>query len=383
MADQQSASSPNLNTIQAEFLSNRASRLDSAISTALASKLPPAPKAKAAPPRAAASPAATATSQPVSSATTEAPAEAAPEADAETAALALADAGTSADPTPADELASEAPEAEAVGFDPVEVNALAKKKDLRAVEKLLGLEEGVLGATNGEYAALRRRQTEVETAAKRNAEQHDSNQATLIAKFGPTVDLIQLASKGDLAAYAATIERTTGIRIAAFVDHWSKNMPRLDPRVLHLEQENARLRGQTAPTAPQDTPPAPAADKAAVLAKVTAYVTQEAKDHPALKLKGGLAEVQEKYLGSWDKTSKSFKLTPQQAAAAVVEDRRRAREQESWILSGKTPPKKPVTRAISRTGAAETQHRPQTLTREQAIEKHAAIIRRQKAADRR
>lgn len=379
------APAPTLDQANAATAAARAARLDSAISQALASKLPPAPKAPRAAtkaPAAVASPAATDTSSLASSATIE---PAAPDADTEHAALGAL--GLDGAPVVAAEGEPSGEPLESAAGDPAEpgpavdvdaLNALAKKRDLRAVEKALGLEEGVLGATNGEYAALRRRSDEVAAREKVVQDTHDANQGTLIRKFGPTVELLDLAAKGNVQAYALAIERTTGVSIGEFVKHYAANVPQIHPRVLELERENARLRASGEPA-----PPAPAAAPTVQTAvqKADTYIAAEAKDHPALKLKGGPEEVRAVWLKSFDKASKAFKLTPLQAAAKVVETRRQVAEQESWLLAGKEPPKAPRTRAISRTGASETQPRKTNLTRDQLIERGAAEIRRQKMVD--
>lgn len=380
MAEQQAAAAqPTLTQVNAEFLSSRASRLDSAITKALEAKMPAPPKPKAAAPTA--SPSAAASGTPAPSAPSPAASETAP-ADAESAALEAVEAEPGAG-VPA-ELEPQGEALEGPAVDVAALNALAKKKDLRAIEKQLGLEPGVLGATNADYAAYRRRVDEVETRAKTVETTHESNNQTLINKFGPTVDLLTHAQKGNLQAYAMTIERTTGISIQAFVNHWAKNIQQLDPRTLQLEQENARLRaqGQIVTQDGRVEQPAAAPTKEAATTKATAYVTAEAKDHAALKLKGGVDEVRKVWLASFVKATKSFALTPVQAADKVLETRRKERESESWILSGQTKPTPPRTRAISRTGSSETQVRAKTpLTRDQLIERGAEQMRRQKAAD--
>lgn len=371
-----------LTQVNAEFLSTRAARLDGAIAKALEAKLPPAPKARpatlATPQRAAApaaaSPAATDSSSPASSATTEEAAGAVPDE--------LAELGASAaDPVEA-EAAEADPGAAAVAPELAELQELGSKADLRALEKKLGLKEGILGVKNGDYAAYRRRCEAVEARAGEVETTHQNNQATLIQKFGPAVDLIQHAQRGNLQAYALTIQRTTGISIEAFIAHFAKNVQQLSPRELALEQENTRLRLSTPPSTPQDTAPAAVPAEAAVK-KANDYLTAEAAGHAALKLKGGLDEVRAKWLASYDKASGSFKLAPKAAADAVVEDRRKLREQEAWVLSGKTPPKVATTRAIPRLGSSQTQPRTQNKTREQLIEEGARAMRAGKAAERR
>jgi hypothetical protein len=271
------------------------------------------------------------------------------------------------------------------------VSAAATKKDLRALEKALGLEDGVLGSTNGEYAALRRREKEFEsTVAERNTT-HTKNQQQLINVFGPTVNLIEQAKTGNLMSYARTIEVTTGISIQAFVEHWAKNVHQMNPQALEMQRRLARYEtpdGQPRQLpAAQEPAPAPAqgapVTAEAATTKANTYITTEAKDHPALKLKGGLDEVRQVWLQSFDKATKTFKLTPQKAGDAVIAQRRQAHEQEQWILAGKQPPPaRRRTTTIARTGASETQPRTQVkLTREQLIEKGAADMRRAKAAD--
>jgi hypothetical protein len=354
----------------ADFLNQRASRLDSAITKALASKIE-APK----PPKA---------SKPAASAATPTAAIVAPQAadapaEAEGASADEPEAAADASAPAADELQDGAAEAEQTALDRPALEALAKKKDRRGIEKLIGLPEGSLGVGDHEYAAYRRRVDEVEAREQTVQATHERNNQTLIAKFGGAVEAIERAQKGDLLAYARSIELTTGIRIATFIEHYAKNVQALDPRILQLEQENARLRNAGKMVTQDGQIEKPAATPEAARKKAETYVTQEAAEHPALKLRGGLGDVRDKWLGSFDKATQSFKLTPKQAADAVVEDRRKAREQEDWVLSGKKPPKKPVTRTVTRTGASESQPRKQNLTREQLIDRAANEWRRQKA----
>lgn len=386
MGDTPAPAPQTLNQVNAEFLSNRATRLDGAIQKALESKLPD-PKAGRAGSGASGKPSSSAQpSTPTSSTSSDPAATSASvptsDADTEAAALAVIEAGADPSVQAADEPQDGAAEAEQTTIDLKAANALAKKKDFRALEKHLGLEEGVLGATNGDYAALRRRTGEVEAREKAEAATHDQNNRTLINKFGPTVELIDLAAKGNVRAYALAIERTTGVTIAEFVKHYAANVQQMDPQVLELQRENARLRAAGQMVNQDGTKAAPTTTEAA-LTKANTYISDEVKAHPALKLKDGLNEVRTKWLASWDKRTQAFKLTPQAAANAVIEDRRKLVEQESWLLAGKKPPAPPRTRAISRTGASESQPRKQSLTREQLIEKGAAEYRRQKMADQR
>jgi hypothetical protein len=400
LADQQAQT---LTQVNQEFNQSRATRLDSAITQALNSKLPPAPKAgksgstpgastsgrSPSPPATSgtvASPAPGAPSSSTQQPTTASPDTSTPDGDADAALAAL---GAGADPDDTGEPAlGEAVEAPAEGqqpaFDVEAVTAAATKKDLRGVEKLLGLPEGILGATNADYAAYRRRCDEV-TAREKTVEQtHEANNTKLITKFGPVVDLLGAAGKGNLLAYARTIEVTTGVPIAVFVEHWAKNVRQLPPETLELQRRLSRYESPDGkplalPEGKQE--PAAVATPAVAQAKADAYIAEEAKAHPALKLKDGLKDVRAKWLGSFDPKSKSWKLTPQQAADAVVEDRRKQHEQDQWILSGRTPPVRKRTNTINRTGASETQPRKENISREELILRGAENIRRQKAAD--
>jgi hypothetical protein len=375
-----------LTQVNAEFLSARASRLDGAISKALAGRIeaPAAPKASKGPSKSAAPASSTAAATPAaaSPASTESSTQPASEP-SESSGGATPEPSTTDQPD-ADEPQDGPAEAEpaALDLDRGELDTLAKKKDRRGIEKMLGLKEGTLGVGDHDYATYRRRVGEVEARERTVQATHEQNNQTLIKKFGPAVEMIERAQKGDLVAYARSIELTSGIRIETFIDHWSKNMPRLDPRVMALEQENVRLRAQTPPSTAQDTPAQPPAPDAA-RKKADSIVLADAKEHAALKLRGGLDDVRAKWLGSFNKATNSFGLTPTQAADAVLDDRRKAHEQEQWVLSGKKPPKKPVTRAVTRTGASESQPRKQNLTREQIIDQHAKLIQRQKIAERR
>jgi hypothetical protein len=370
VSEQQAAAPPaaaqTLNQVNHDFAASRAAKLDAAINTALASRMPAPVKKPASVPSAA----------PTNPAPVSAPSQAEPLAQAP-------DAAPAADPDPVDAALGSAPEpapepteGEPQAFDAKELTALAKK-DRRALEAKLGLEEGVLGVTNGDYASYRRRVDAVEVKEREVQSTHDSNQSKLIAKFGPAVDLIQHAGRGDMYAFARLIETTSGIPIQVFVDQWAKNNRFIDPRALQQQQAPA-------PAAPPPAAPmaAPGDRKAAAQAKADEHIAAEAKGHAALSLKGGAGEVRAKWLASFDKPSNSFRLTPQQAADAVVTERRAALEQEQWLLSGKTkPPAKPVTRSVSRQGASETQPRKQNLSRNELIERGALEIRRQKAAD--
>jgi hypothetical protein len=375
-----------LTQVNAEFLNQRAARMDSAITKALASKLeaPKPPKASAGS-KTGSRPAAPSGASPASAtsgsmapdsdtASTSTPDESSSEP-SPTAGAEDADASAPA----ADEPQDGAEAAEQTALDRPALEALAKKKDRRGIEKLIGLPEGALGVGDHEYAAYRRRVDEVEAREATVQATHERNNQTLISKFGGAVEAIERAQKGDLLAYARSIELTTGIRIATFIEHYAKNVQALDPRILQLEQENTRLRNAGRLVTQDGQIEKPAATPEAARKKAETYVTQEAAEHPALKLRGGLGDVRDKWLSSFDKATQSFKLTPKQAADAVVEDRRKAREQEDWVLSGKKPPTKPRTRTVTRQGASETQPRKQNLTREQLIDRAANEWRRQKA----
>jgi hypothetical protein len=268
----------------------------------------------------------------------------------------------------------------AVGADLAELQELGKKKDLRALEKKLGLEEGSLGVNNGSWKAYRNRLAEVE--AKET--QHVKNEEALVAKYSAPFQLIEHAKQGDLLSFAKTIEATTGITIARFVQLWSQGVQQVNPREAELERENQRLRGQ-GKLVEQDgtqTPAAASTAKQVAIEKANTYITAEAKDHPVLRLKDGLDSVRAKWLASYEKSSKTFKLTPKAAADAVVAERRAEREQEQWILSGKTPPKKPTTRALPRAGASETVPRKDNRSRQEIIDSFARQIQQDKARTR-
>lgn len=398
------AEAQTLTQVNQEFQQGRVNRLDAAITSALAAKLPPAPKAGspagASKRSAASTPASPApasgsqTSATPSLSTPSTSSDGSSESsgsDTQSDAPSPEELGLATDGAATDEPQDGAAEGQGTVPDPTAL-ALARKRDLRALEKHYGLPEGILGATNGDYAAYRRREEAVASREKEVTATHEANNQKLIGKFGPVVDLIDAAQKGSIQAYAALIERTTGVRIAAFVDHWSKNMPAIDPRVMQLERENAELRARGGIV---DTKGEPAPQTTAVVTadaatkRANEYLTASAKDHAALKLKGGLDEVRQKWLGSYDKRSNSFGLSPQQAADAVVADRKRAREQDDWVLSGRKPVAKPRTRAIPRTGASEARApapaRKVDLSakegRQELIEKGAAMVRTLKQRD--
>lgn len=273
--------------------------------------------------------------------------------------------------------------------DRVELDKLAKRKDFRGIEKLLGLEVGVLGATNSEFAALRRREDAVAAREASVTQTHESNNQKLIAKFGGVADLVQLASQGNLRAYAATVERTTGLPIRVFVDLWNQNVAQIPPDQLAIHQRAARFtQPQQAPQLPaapeaQQQPATPEAARTAALAKANAHVAAEAKGHPALALKGGADDVRQAWLSSYDKASNSFKLTPKQAADQVVQARRQENERESWLLSGRRPPAPARTRSAPRQRAEAQVVEAGPVSRQDAIEKHARIMRNAKVLERR
>lgn len=397
MAEPQTSAAQTLTQVNHEFQAARVSRLDAAIGQALASKLPAAPKSgkPGSPPGGTPAPARTAAAtspagdtsvvstsdEPAPSPSSDVPPELASLA-TEAAPNDTADAGSS-------EPQEGAAEGQETGIDQEAIKAAAAQKDpgarCRALEKALGLETGTLGATNSEYAALRRRDDRIAEREREVETVHTANQQKLIDKFGPACDLITHAGKGDLIAYGRTIEVTTGLPIAKFIELWTANVRRVDPQVLEMQRKLAQYEAQNRPTnnASDGATPAaaPPADKTAAVAKADAYIAQEAKEHPALRLRDGAADVRKAWLASFDKSSNAFRLTPKQAADQVVSERRRAHEQEQWILSGKKPPPKPRTRTVNRTGAAESQPRKENLSREQLIERGALEIRRQKAID--
>lgn len=365
MADEQTAPvtlpQGSLAEIESQRLSSRANLLSGAIQKALTSK-GTAPKAS---PKTSASPAPaeTAAGEPTDSKSPVEP----------------SGGGTSESETgsaPADEFASETSEVQEPALDPelAELQALGKKKDLRALEAKLGLEEGSLGVNNGSWAAYRRRVDEV-TASEAKLE---SNQRALIDRFGPPAALIERANHGDLKAYAGLIEQTTGVPIEKFIEHWSKNVEKLDPATVQLQRENELLRRRLA--APEAPAAAPVTAQAAA-AKADAYIAEEAGQHPAFKLEGAKEGVRKIWLESYDKANKGFRLSPQQAAAAFVSQRRSAYERDQWILSGKKPPPKPArTKTLSRQGASESQPRSEApLSRQELIDRAAHKWRRLKA----
>lgn len=381
-----------LTQVNQEFQQTRVNRLDAAISQALTSRLPPAPKGKgtvaAAPSTSAGTPiAATVPASSSSAAPTEASVADPFAVDPGVAALALeavpVDTADGSD-SQAQDGAAEALEP---GFDREAVSAAATKKDLRAVEKLLGLDEGVLGATNADYAAYRRRCEAADDRDKALDQKQIQNNDILIRKYGPVADLVTHASKGDLIAYGRTIEQTTGVPIQVFIEHWVKNVRQLPQETLQLQRRLAQYETPDGRPLVTQTPadkalPAPV-DKTAAETKANTYLTTEAANHPAFKLKGGIDEVRAAWLKSYDKASKAFKLTPKAAADQVVAARKAAYEQEQWVLSGRTPPAKPRTRTLSRTGASEAGGAPRgpAKTRDQLIQEGAENIRRQKQAD--
>lgn len=260
--------------------------------------------------------------------------------------------------------AEESPETLRAQFE--RARAAGAKKDLRAIEAELGLEEGALGVSNGSYAAYRRRVEEVSAREAKHAE----NEGTLVGKFGPAVGLIQQARAGNLKAYAQLIEHTTGVAVPKFIEFFSKNVERLDPRITQLEQENAQLkRGTNQPQQPAGDP------RANAIAKANEFITAEAGQHPAFQLAGAIDGVRDVWLKSWDAPSQSFRLTPAAAANEYVRERKAQHEREQWLLAGKKPPKGAArNRNVPRLGASETQPRKQAMTRQEAIEHHAKLI---------
>jgi hypothetical protein len=347
--------------LNAAHLSSRASALDSAIQGALASR-GAAPPAKA--PKAAAAPVvASAAEVPPAAPVLEEPDAVAEPLESDDPAEPLADGDD-----------GEGDGAEAIAADLSELQELGKKKDLRALEKKLGLEEGTLGVKNGDYAVYRRRCDELDAdRAKQQA-----NEATLIRKFGPVVDLIQAGRGGDLKAVGATFKAAFGITVEQFIDHWSKNAERIDPRIIQLEEENTRLRAPAPKADPETKTPADA--RAAATKKADDFIQAEAGSHPAFKLSGAVEGIRKLWLES-HKGNGQFGLSPKQAAGEFIKLRQAEREREAWILSGKTPPPKPRTKALARTGANETQVRTENLSREQLIERGAQKWRQEKRRD--
>lgn len=281
--------------------------------------------------------------------------------------------GDDAQVAPADEPQDGTTEAPETGIDRQALDAAVKKRDLRAVERLIGLEEGALGSTNGEYAALRRRTAEADARDAEFARRVEHHNTTLNEKFGAVAQLVQLAQKGDLRAFAGLVHRTTGISIPDFIKLYAQNVERVDPKVAELERENARLRGEGKLLETKGEPQQVTQEQG--LARANQYLTGELKEHNALKLKGGLDEVRQVWLASFDPAKKSWKLSPQQAADQVIENRRKAREQEQWILSGRKPAQ-PETRTVNRSQATQARPRKERpMTREQAIEFHASQMR--------
>lgn len=379
-----------LTQVNQEFQQSRVNRLDAAISQALTSRLPPAPKGKgtvAAAPKAAPV-AAGAVASAAAATAPDAPAADPFAADPGVTALALEAVPVDTADGSDGQVQDGALEASEPGFDREAVSAAATKKDLRAVEKLLGLDEGVLGATNADYAAYRRRCEAADDRDKALDAKQIQNNDILIRKYGPVADLVTHASKGDLIAYGRTIEQTTGVPIQVFIEHWVKNVRQLPQETLQLQRRLAQYetpdgRPIVTQTPPDKALPDLAGGRAAAETKANTYLTTEAANHPAFKLKGGIDEVRAAWLKSYDKASKAFKLTPKAAADQVVAARKAAYEQEQWVLSGRTPPAKPRTRTLSRTSASEAGGAPPAprKSREELIEEGAANMRRQRQAD--
>lgn len=351
------------------YLANRATALNSAIQTALSSKDAPTPKpSKDARPAPGGAPTPPKAKPSTGSQTTivpsiVAPADPSPEESTSTIAD---DAATGLETdAPSDDAA---PEPEPAHPDVEELQAIGKKRDLRALELKLGLPEGHLGVNNGTWAAYRKRADELAAATT----QHEQNESTLVQRYAPIVEAIQSARKGDLRAYANAIAKTTGVTVEQFIAYWSKNVQSIDTTG-HTVQEPA----------PKQLPPAEdqSAKREAAIVRVDKYLTEEAGNHPAFKLQGAQEGVRKIYLASYDKATRGFKLTAQAAASQYVAERRAAHENENWILSGKKRPKAATTQTLSRSKAADAQPRDQPMSRDQAIEHHAAIIRRQKARE--
>lgn len=384
---------PSVASLDAAFNQSRQTRLDGAISAALASKVPEAPPPPKAPtgkpkPAASAAPATASDGSGSSTSTGSSPAlsaaspAAAPEPSLAEPAEGEADLTEVVEGEPQDGSAEAAESA----FDRDAITALAKKGKLRDVEKALGLEEGVLGTRNGDYAALRRREEAVEGARQQLSQQVFDERQKLIEKFGPHHELTVLAQKGDLRAFAGLIQRTTGMRIEAFIQHWAQNVTQVSPRELELERRLAQVEGQRQQPPPQAEPQTPDA-RAAALGKVTTYLAGELTGHLALKLPGGADEVRAKWLANIDPATRAPRMTPQAAADAVLSERRTKAEQERWLLSGKEPPKKGGSKTVQRRGSTEARVLPDlpadpARRRESAIEFHAAQMKRGKAAER-
>jgi hypothetical protein len=362
--------------MNASHLASRAATLSSAISAALAAKdgaQPPAPKGNPAPGAAPATAFAGATGAAVSQSTAPAP-ESPPGEQSSQSDEARDDQSTSSEPSSASQ--EEAPESSgSEALAPLQ--AAGQKKDLRALEKHLGLPEGHLGVQNHDYAAYRRRQDEL--AADRA--KLDQGQQVLIERFGPHVKALQLANKGDLRAYADLLHLHTGVSVEDFVKYWSANVQQLPPEVAEYQAEKRRKLQQSSAPAPETKTEPQAVTTEQATAKADKYISEEAGSHPAFKLDGAKDGVRKLWLASYDKATKGFKLTPQQAANEFVKQRKAAYEREQWILSGKQPPAPPRTKTPARRGQGETQPRTEHLTREQLIERGAQEWRRQKARD--
>lgn len=368
--------------MNSSYLATRAATLNSAISTALASKdgaspqQPAGERSSSKPAKGA--PAAAAAPAPAPAST--------PAPDASSGASAPAAGDTAADdaaeqpPPDTSELLAQSEDAPADGDTPAaltELQALGKKKDLRALEKKLGLPEGHLGVQNHDYAAYRRRQEELSTG---EANLHNAQQV-LIERYAPHVKALQVANKGDLRGYADLIELQTGVKIEEFISYWSKNIQQLPQEVADFAAERRRKlqQGAATPETKQEPKTEPVTKEQAT-ARADKYISEEAGNHPAFKLEGAKEGVRKIWLSSYDKSTNGFKLTPQAAANEYVKQRKAQAEREAWILSGKTPPAPARTRTPPRRGQAESQP-PRQLSREELIEQGARRWREQKARD--
>lgn len=204
-------------------------------------------------------------------------------------------------------------DAAATPSDPVATaKELFDKGDIDGLAKLLGTNAPATDAK----AFVRMRKAE---NLVKQAEQERERQAQLLAEakrmYGPLARARVAAKKGDVTALRQLIEETTQKRLEEVLPLLQKSKP-VDPDVASLRAELAELRKATG-----------RASRHSDLSK-----------HPVAKMPDWEDEIDAAVEASYDAELGDYKLTPREAADALVE-RTRKRAEALGLAKGKPGPK--------------------------------------------
>lgn len=216
---------------------------------------------------------------------------------------------------------------------------------------------------DSKFVALKRARKQFDDKAQEVASQLverekklEEGKAAVTAKYEPMHQLAVKGQSGDVVATVELCAKACNMEPEEVVRAYIKGIKSLD-RPLHkrVEQVEQKLSAppRPAPAAPAAAPaPAtPDANKQAeAVAAATKHLTDTLAEHPVAKIKGYGAKVLTVMQAHYQKTGQ--RMQPQQAAAAVIENRRKELEQDKWLLEGGQTPETPPARRTSSRRAA-------------------------------